>query len=135
MNPTAPNGGSAKATAGFRNKLLATMVLVVSAITAVILFLTQRSAEGTYQQRLQAEFQSRFDTLLGAQETRLAVVTERCRSQAKSVRIRAAIAEEDLEDLYQNAMIELGDVLKPRGSVPEGRGKNREPARPTFFVT
>ena len=96
---------------GFRVKLLAAMMLVLFAITAAVLWLAQRNAEAAVERNLQNEFQSRLGFLLGSQETRRAAIAERCRMLAKSVRIRAALEENDVEDLYLNAKVELRDLL------------------------
>jgi signal transduction histidine kinase len=95
----------------FRAKLRGTMTLVVFIVTALVLFVVQRRAEGEVQANLQREFQSEFNASLGVQQTRLAAISARCRSLARSVRIRAALEENDIPDLYANAAIELRDLL------------------------
>jgi signal transduction histidine kinase len=95
----------------FRAKLRGAMTLVVFVATALVLFVVQRRAESEVQANLQREFQGEFNASLGVQKTRLAAISARCRSLARSVRIRAALEENDIPDLYANAAIELRDLL------------------------
>jgi PAS domain S-box-containing protein len=95
----------------YRTRLLLAIMLLVCAITAVILYLAQRSALAEVQGTLQHEFQSQLGFLRGAQEVRRAVIAERCRILAKSVRMRAAIEEDSIEDVYRTADVELRDVV------------------------
>lgn len=116
---------------GFRAKLLVAMMLAVFASTAAVLWVAQRRTEAEVQQNLQQEFQSRLGFLLGAQEARRAAIAERCRIMAKSVRIRASLEENDVEDLYLNAKVELRDLLdQSDGSTPEAE---HETQRAKFF--
>jgi hypothetical protein len=105
----------------FRMKLMAAIMLVVSCLTAVGLYFAQRNvaAETEYDQRV--EFQGALASLHGAQEVRSAALAQRCRGLANSVRIRAALAESDVRDLYENAAIELRDVLESGTRVRWGR--------------
>ena len=100
--------------ASFRARLLAAMMVLVCSITAAALSFAQRNAAATDQRNLQNEFQSRLGFVLGAQEVRLTAIAERCRTLARSLRIRAAIEEGVIEDLYLNAEVELRDVLERR---------------------
>ena len=97
--------------ASFRTKLTLGIMLVVFAVTALALFVAGRSGEADVQAHLQREFQGEFAALFGMQETRRAAVTERCRTLARSVRIRAAWEENDVKDLYANGAVELRDLL------------------------
>lgn len=105
---------------GFRVKLLATMMAVVVAVTAFALYFVQKKAQADCEQNLQREFQSELGFVLGAHETRLAAITERCRTLAKAVRIRASLEENDVEDLYLNAAVELRDVLENEAEPQPG---------------
>ena len=96
---------------GFRAKLMLSMMLVVLVLTLLALYFAQRHLQAQNERSLHDEFQGRLGYLHGAQESRHASVAERCRLMARSVRIRAAIEEDDLEDLYAIARIELRDVL------------------------
>ena len=110
----------------FRIKLLAAMMLVIVAITAAVLWFAQRNAEAGVRQSLQRQFQSEFGLLAEAQEARRAAIAERCRVLAKSVRIRAALEENDREDLYLNAAVELRDVLEEKAGESESRSLRAE---------
>src|SRR5258708_1711944 len=107
------------------------MMIVVVAITALALYFAQRAAEANVERDLQHQFQSQLGFLLGAQETRLAAIAERCRVLAKAVRIRAALEEDDHEDLYRNAAVELRDVLEDRGD--ESASPDAGSLRAEFF--
>ena len=108
----------------FRLQLLAAMMLIVSAVTALVLYFAERHLAAGVRQSLQREFQSAAGALLGVQEARRAAITERCRTLAKSVRIRAALEEGDVADLYLNARVELRDVLE--SDAPDGRALHAE---------
>lgn len=109
MNTSRPvpnaNAGS------FRLKLFAAIMLVVSAITGAVLFFAQGQVTADAERELQREFGRDLAALHSTQKARLAVLAERCRALAKSVRIRAALEESDAADLYTNAEIELRDML------------------------
>ena len=114
----------------FRMKLMAAIMLVVSALTAVGLYFAQRNvaAETEYDQRV--EFQGALAALHGAQEVRFAALAQRCRGLANSVRIRAALAESDVRDLYENAAIELREVLE---SETRGAGDGQTSVHASFY--
>jgi signal transduction histidine kinase len=97
---------------GFQLRLFAAMMFVVVAVTGAVLFFAQRNAAADAVQTFELQFQGQLSFLLGAQESRLAAIAERCRTLAKSVRIRAALEENVVEDLYLNGEIELRDMLK-----------------------
>ena len=44
------------------------------------------------------------------QEAQLGAITEKCRTLSNSVRIRAALEERDIDDLYRNALTELHTI-------------------------
>ena len=92
-------------------------MLVVVAITAGVLWFAQRKAEVSVRENLQQRFQEEFRMRAEAAETRNAAIAERCRVLARSVRIRAALEEDDREDLYLNAAVELRDILAETGGA------------------
>ena len=98
-------------TAGFRTKLTVAIMLIVCGVTALALFVAGRSGEADVQAQLQREFQREFAARFAVQETRRAAVAGRCRALANAVRIRAALEENDVKDLYANGAVELRDVL------------------------
>ena len=104
--------------ARFRRRLMLSMMIVVATLTVVTLVVVRRSTQAGDRQQLRDEFRGSLGFLLGAQEARQRFVMERCRTLAKSVRIRAALEEDDVRDLYQNAEIELRDILRS----PSGGG-------------
>ncbi len=93
------------------------MMVVVSVMTGAILAINERNAERDLQKQLETEFKSQFGALLGAQEARQTAARERCQRLARSVRIRAALAEDDVEDLYRNAEVELRDLLSKENAA------------------
>lgn len=97
----------------FRTKLLVAMMLVVSGITAVTLYLTQRSAARAVERELQREFQGELAALHGVQELRHAALVERCRALARRPRIHAALEDNALDLLYPSAKDELRDLMTP----------------------
>ena len=97
--------------AGFRAKLTLALMAIVFAVTALALFIAGRSAETGVQVRLQREFHDEFAAYFAVQATRRAAVTEHCHTLARSVRIRAALEENDVRDLYANGAVELREVL------------------------
>ena len=101
-------GGTA---ASFRVKLLITIMLVLSAITGVALFFTQRTMESTAERALQEEFRAAFANLLGVQDAHRAMIAERCRALTTDVRTRAAIEDRNLEKLYLDAEVFLRALL------------------------
>ncbi|HZJ15566.1 MAG TPA: hypothetical protein VFD27_10970, partial [Chthoniobacteraceae bacterium] len=109
MNPRDAQGKAG--IASFRGKLLVAMMLVVFTITALVLYFAQHRVEADLRRDLERQFQSELGFLLGAQEERRAAIAARCRTLARSVRIRAAFEEDEYSDLYLNAAVELRDVL------------------------
>ena len=101
----------------FRAKLTIAMMLVVSVVTGLAIYFAQRNAQATYQQSLREQFQDDSASVFGALDARQTAVEERCRAMARSVRIRAALEEDDVEDLYENARVELRDVMGDGSAV------------------
>src|SRR4030095_10744520 len=97
--------------ARFRRKLSAAIVLVVSAITALALYLTQRNVEATAERGLQQNFQAELSGLHKVQELRHAGLAERCRVLAEKPRIHAALEDNALDLLYPSAKDELRDLM------------------------
>jgi len=110
--------GKPNPAASFRARLVAAMMVCVAGVTCVALFIAERNTQKSYQEALQQKFQSKIAYELGLEEGRQAAVEERCRLLARSVRIRAALQEDDVQDLYENAAVEMpdvGDQSSPRG--------------------
>src|SRR5437870_12428174 len=96
----------------FRTKLLAAMMLVVSAVTAFGLYLAQRNVTATAQRDLQQSFQAELSSLDKVQELRNAALAERCRALALRPRIHAALEDNALDLLYPSAKDELRDLME-----------------------
>jgi signal transduction histidine kinase len=92
--------------------LLIALMLLIAAITGVVLFVAEHNTQASFQDALQQKFQSKIAFELGLAQGRQAAVEERCRLLARSVRIRAALQEDDVADLYDNAMVEMPDVFE-----------------------
>ena len=116
----------------FRTKLTIAMMLVVSLVTGLALYLTQRNEQATYQRNLQDEFQSRIASVFGAQEIRQTTVSEQCRTLARSVRIRAALEEQAVPFLYKVARDELRSVLD--NGQPVSPARQAAAPRASFFL-
>src|SRR5437868_8486798 len=89
------------------------MMLVVLAVTSATLYLAGNNLRTKQQEKLEAQFQNEIRSYLALQETRLNGINEKCKAFSHSVRIRAALEERDIDDLYRNALTELRDVLAP----------------------
>jgi signal transduction histidine kinase len=106
--------------AGFRAKLAAAIMLVVTAITLLALSLAGRSLAANVAEDLEREFKAELAAQRLAQEVRRAALVERCRTLVRKPRIRAAFEDDALDLLYPNAEDELRDVLA-RGEDPTGQ--------------
>ena len=104
---------------GFRAKLLVAMMLVVSAITAVGLYVAQRNLAAEVARDLQHEFQAELATLHNVQEVRRAALAERCRALVRKPRIHAALEDNALDLLYPSAQDELRDVMDENGPTSD----------------
>src|SRR5438309_7205709 len=102
----------------FRTKLLAAMMLVVSAVTAFGLYLAQRNVTAAAQRDLQQNFQAELSSLDTVQELRNAALAERCRALALRPRIHAALEDNALDLLYPTAKDELRDLMEGEEPAP-----------------
>jgi signal transduction histidine kinase len=105
------------------------MMLVVVAVTSATLYLGGNNLRAKQQEKLEAQFQNEVRSYLGLQETRLSGINEKCKAFSHAVRIRAALEERDIDDLYRNALTELRDVLAPNS---EGPSTSTGPIRASF---
>ncbi|MGH7946441.1 MAG: histidine kinase dimerization/phospho-acceptor domain-containing protein, partial [Opitutaceae bacterium] len=103
--------------AGFRTKLLIAIMLVVSAVTLLALYFTQRRLAANVEDDLQREFQGELAAFDRVQEVRRVVLVERCRALVRKSRIRAALEDDALDLLYDAAADELVDVMVQPGDV------------------
>ena len=110
---------SKRSAASFRKKLLAAIMLVVSAITASGLYLAQRNVAATAKRDLQQDFQAQLSSLDNVQKFRHAAIAERCSALASRPRIHAALEDNALDLLYPSAKDELRDLMEVEESRPE----------------
>src|SRR5947208_1489726 len=110
MRPSSEPGNSAATS--FRTKLLAEMKLVVSALTILGLYFTQRNIAATAQRDLKQSFEAELSWLHRVQQLRNAALQERCRRLAAKPRIHAALEDNALDLLYPSAKDELGDLMQ-----------------------
>ena len=87
-------------------------MLVISAITALGLYLAQRSVTANANQALQQDFQAGLSSLHELQELRHAALAERCLALAAKPRIHAALEDNALDLLYPSAKDELRDLME-----------------------
>ena len=105
--------------ARFRTKLLAAMMLVVSAMTVSGLYLAQRKIMADAGRDLQQNFQAELSSLDKVQELRRAALAERCSVLASRSRIHAALEDNALDLLYPSAKDELRDLMEEEEPSPE----------------
>lgn len=97
---------------GFRVKLMAAMMLVVSVITALALYFANRNLELSVENSLQQQFRAELTALHNIQQLRLGALVERCRALVRRPRIQAALEDGALDLLYPSARDELRDVVR-----------------------
>jgi class 3 adenylate cyclase len=105
----------------FRAKLLLAMLLVVVLVTGWTVVVLQQHVEATYRHIFEERFQDQLDLFTAGQEARLAAVRAKGLEVARSVRLIAAMEEEDAELLYRIGLDELRDVLRPGADTPHAR--------------
>src|SRR6266571_8402855 len=115
----ASSGPSKRSAASFRTKLLAAMMLVVSAITASGFYLAQRNVTAAAKRDLQQNFQAELSSFDNVQKFRHAAIAERCSALASRPRIHAALEDNALDLLYPSAKDELRDLMEGDESAPE----------------
>src|SRR5438132_3620804 len=103
----------------FRTKLLAAMMLVVSALTSLGLYLSQRTVAAGAERDSQQNFQAELSWLHKVQELRHAALEERCRALVAKPRIHAALEDNALDLLYPSAKDELRDLMEGEEPSPE----------------
>jgi signal transduction histidine kinase len=106
------------------------MMLVVLAVTSATLYLAENNLRANRQKNLDAQFQDQLRSFLAVQDVQASAITERCRALSHSVRLRAALEERDVDDLYQNALTELQGILDLNELAPE---PGRHSVRASFF--
>ena len=89
------------------------MMLIVVAITGASVYIAENNLRANQQRLLNAQFQNQLRSFLAVQNLRSSAVAEKCRKVSRSVRLRAALEEKDVNDLYRNALAELQDIFSP----------------------
>ena len=95
MNP--PPAPAPARLAGFRAKLFAAILLVVTATTLLALYFAERSLAANVAENLEHEFDAELAARRHAQEVRSAALVERCRTLVRKPRIRAAFEDDALD--------------------------------------
>jgi signal transduction histidine kinase len=103
----------------FRTKLLAAMMLMVSALTSLGLYLSHRTVAAGAERDSQQNFQAELSWLHKIQELRHAALAERCRALVAKPRIHAALEDNALDLLYPSAKDELRDLMEGNEPSPE----------------
>jgi signal transduction histidine kinase len=93
------------------------MMLVVLAVTTATVYLAEENRRANYQRTLDAQFQNQVQSFLKIQQAQSEAITEKCRTLAHAVRLRAALEERDVDDLYRNALTELEGILEQPGAL------------------
>jgi len=87
------------------------MMVIVSAITATVLYIAESNLEGSVARELQREFQGSLAELDHLREIRHAALVERCRALAGRPRIHAALEDDAPDLLYPRAENDLRDLM------------------------
>jgi signal transduction histidine kinase len=103
----------------FRTKLVAAMMLVVSVLTSLGLYLSQRTVAAGAERDSQQNFQAELVWLHKIQELRHAALAQRCRALVAKPRIHAALEDNALDLLYPSAKDELRDLMEGNEASPE----------------
>src|SRR5438552_14593378 len=96
----------------FRRKLAVALMLVVSAVTALGIYLGQGRVTANAERDLRQKFQAELSSLDSLQELRNATLAERCRVLSEKPRIHAALEDNALDLLYPSAKDELRDLME-----------------------
>ncbi len=106
-------------TFSFRVKLVAAMMLVVAGVTGATLYVAKDRMEAAHERMSEIQFRNQIELFNRMRESRLERVREKCRELTRSVRVAAALEEEDLELLYNLAQDELTPVLRLRPNLSQ----------------
>ena len=106
------------------------MMLVVLAVTGATLYLAENNLRANHQEILNNQFQNQLRSFLAMQDVQSSAIAERCRALSHSVRLRAALEERDVDDLYRNALAELQGIFDPNAPAD---GYELRSVRASFF--
>ena len=101
-------------TLSFRGKLVAAMMLIVIGVTGATLYVAQDRMKAAHERMSEIQFHNQVELFNSMRESRLSRVREKCLDLVRSVRVAAALEEEDLEVIYKLAEDELTPVLRLR---------------------
>src|SRR5690242_7903926 len=96
----------------FRARLLLAMMLLIVAVTGATVYIAGNNLRANQDRTIERQFQTQVRSFIALQEARSSAIAEKCRALSHSVRLRAALEEHDVEDLYRNALSELLSVLE-----------------------
>ncbi len=99
--------------AGFRVRLVVAMMLLVSLVTALVLYFAQRNLAEVAERDLERDFREDLASQQQVQSIRQAALLERCRALVRKPRIHAALEDGALDLLYPSARDELRDIMEP----------------------
>src|SRR5664279_4201834 len=114
----------------FRAKLLLGMMVIVLGVTFGTVYLAEENRRANQERALDAQFQNQVQSFLKIQETQSEAITEKCRALSRAVRIRAALEEREVDDMYRNALTELEGILEHPG---DSTGSPSDVGRASFF--
>jgi signal transduction histidine kinase/CheY-like chemotaxis protein len=115
----------------FRAKLLLAMLLIVVAITGATVYFAENNLRANQQRLLNAQFRNQLRSFVAVQDLRSSAIAEKCRDVSRSVRLRAALEEKDVDDLYRNASTELQEIFDPNAAATSNNPD--ETPRASFF--
>src|SRR5258708_33052583 len=99
------------------------MMLIVLAITGATVYLAENNLHANQQRLLNTQFRNQVRSFLAVQDLRASAVAQKCRDVSRSVRLRAALEEKDVADLYRNALNELQEIFDPNAVAGGGLGE------------
>lgn len=114
----------------FRIKLVAAMMLIVAGVAGATLYVAQDRMRVAHERLSDAQFKNQVELFTEMRKSRLIRIREKCHELVRSVRVTAALEEEDLEQLYKVAFDELAEVLRVR----PGNRSMGSPARLIRFI-
>lgn len=114
----------------FRARLLLAMMLVIVSVTGLFLYVAENNLRANQQRLLNEQFENQLRSFLAVQDLRSSDVADKCRDVSRSVRLRAALEEKDVDDLYRNALTELQEIFGPNEHSAD---KREHSLRASFF--
>jgi len=88
-------------------------MLIVMAITSAAVYFAENNLRSNQQRLLNTQFQNQLRSFLAVQDLQSSAIAEKCRDVSSSVRLRAALEEKDVDDLYKNGFAELQEIFSP----------------------